>query len=213
MAVSDQKTHWNQIHGKGGMEEYSHKPTDFAKEVIGSFPPKSKVLELGCGLGNDSVFFAEKEHSVVGTDFADVAVQQDSKRYEVQKNLQFKVLDMTQSFPFNDQEFDVVYARLSLHYFTDAVTKKVFREIHRVLKKGGLLCFVCKSTEDPLYGQGEELEKDMFSRGGHVRHFFSEQYAKECLQNKFKIEKMEAGKEKFYGDESGYVKVIAESIV
>ncbi|PIY69322.1 hypothetical protein COY90_01310, partial [Candidatus Roizmanbacteria bacterium CG_4_10_14_0_8_um_filter_39_9] len=159
---------------------------------------------------NDSVYFAQKGYSVVGSDFSDVAVKQNTAKYKDQNGLRFQVVDMTQSFPFEDNTFDVVYARLSLHYFEDNVTKNVFSEIYRVLKPEGIICFVCKSVEDPLYGQGEEIEKDMFLREGHVRHFFSEDYAKECLGNKFNIEKIESGKEKFYGDESGFVKVIAK---
>jgi len=210
MTTTDQKVHWNEIHSKGSMLKYANNPTKFAQEVVDSFPPNSKVLELGCGSGNDSVFFAQKGHPTVGSDFSDVAVKQNASKYKDESNLKFQVVDMTQPFPFGNATFDVVYARLSLHYFEDLVTKKVFNEIYRVLKPGGLICFVCKSVEDPLYGQGEEIEKDMFLREGHVRHFFSEDYARECLGAEFTLEKIESGKEIFYGDESGFVKVIAK---
>ena len=112
---------------------------------------------------------------------------------------------------FRDSEFDGVYARLSLHYFTDDVTKSIFREICRVLKPNGYLCFICKSTNDPLYGKGTEIEKDMFENNGHIRHFFSEDYAKSLLVNDFTIEKLESGDEKFYGKDSAFVKVIAKA--
>src|SRR2546422_160092 len=104
---------------------------------------------------------------------------------------------MTQPFPFHANTFDVVYARLSLHYFTGAQTQQIFREIHRILKPGGLLCFICKSTKDPLYGQGKKIEEDMFELKGHVRHFFSEAYARKCLERGYKIKKMESGKETY----------------
>ena len=209
MLNSDQKTHWDEIHNKGAMQKYANDPTQFAQEVVVVFPAMGKVLELGCGLGNDSVYFAQKGYSVVGSDFSDVAVKQNTAKYNDQIGLRFQVVDMTQPFPFEDNTFDVVYARLSIHYFEDKVTKEVFGEIYRVLKPEGLICFVCKSTEDPLYGQGEEIEKDMYLREGHVRHFFSENYAKECLGNKFILNKIESGKEIFYGHESGFIKVVA----
>ena len=113
---------------------------------------------------------------------------------------------------FNDNKFDVVYARLSLHYFTDKITKKIFNEMHRVLRPNGYLCFICKSTNDPLYGKGIEVEKDMFENNGHVRHFFSENYAKLLLVDRFKIQKIESGDEKFYGNDSAFVKIIAQTI-
>ena len=57
-----------------------------------------------------------------------------------------------------------------------------------------------------------QLEKDMFLREGHVRHFFSEDYARECLGTEFTLEKIESGKEIFYSDESGFVKVIGKKV-
>ena len=76
------------------------------------------------------------------------------------------------------------------------------------LKPDGLLCFVCKSTKDPLYGQGNKIEEDVFEHG-HVRHFFSEEYARKCLERRYKIEKIESGEATYYGDRSAFVKVIA----
>ena len=80
------------------------------------------------------------------------------------------------------------------------------------MKSNGIFCFVCKSTDDPLFGQGEQLEKDMFLRKGHIRHFFSKEYAQECLADNYTLIVLESGKENFYGDESGYIKVIARKI-
>ncbi|GCF07455.1 hypothetical protein [Dictyobacter arantiisoli] len=76
----------------------------------------------------------------------------------------------------------------------------------------GILAFLCKSIHDPLYGQGEEIEQDMFIRDGHVRHFFSEDYAKACLGNNFTIETLQSGTAKFYSQQSEFVKVIARKI-
>ena len=90
-------------------------------------------------------------------------------------------MDSNHPLPFRDNTFDVVYARLSLHYFRDSVTKEIFKEIHRILKPDGRLSFLCKSTGDSFYGKGEEIEKDLFEYEGYMRHFFTENYAKECL--------------------------------
>jgi ubiquinone/menaquinone biosynthesis C-methylase UbiE len=102
-----------------------------------------------------------------------------------------------------------VYARLSLHYFSDLTTKRIFSEIARVLKPNGYLCFLCKSTNDPLYGKGNEIEKDMYENKGHVRHFFSKEYATELMQQSFEIQTIEEGEETFYGSQSAFIKVIA----
>lgn len=207
--MDDQKQLWDKAHQAGEINRYSNAPTEFADEVIKIMQPTSKILELGCGAGNDSVVFVTGGHQVIATDFSDIAIRKNSERFKNISNLTFETLDVSHPFRFSDNEFDVVYARLSLHYFTDEITRKIFSEIHRVIKPNGYLCFICKSINDPLYGKGTEIEKDMFKFEGHTRHFFSEEYAKSLLGKSFKIEKMESGDDKFYGNDSAYVKVIA----
>lgn len=208
----NQKQHWNDLHRNNAMEAYAKEPSEFAKDIIGYFPNNAKVLELGCGLGIDSAFFAQHGHAVLSTDFSNIAVKNNTKRYANLKNLSFEVMDIGKPMKFDNSQFDIVYARLSLHYFPDKLTKKVFAEINRVLKSGGLLIFVCKSVDDPLYGQGEMVERDMFLRDGHVRHFFSEEYVQDCLDEEYNIEKMWSGNEEYYGKKSAFVKVIAKKI-
>lgn len=210
--MNNQKQHWSELHSEGRINHYSETPTDFAQEVLRIIKPSSKVLELGCGVGNDSMAFAKAGHSVLATDFSEVAITKNSERFKHAPNLIFEVLDISELMKFQDGEFDVIYARLSLHYFSDETTRKIFQEIHRILKPEGFLCFICKSVKDPLYGKGDEIEKDMFEYNGHVRHFFSEEYVSECLGGYFKIEKIESGEEKFYGSKSAFVKVIARVV-
>ena len=93
--------------------------------------------------------------------------------------------DLSKKLPFPNGSFDAVYAHLSIHYFDDATTHRIIAEIGRVLKPGGLLCVKCKSVDDPLYGNGEEVGPDMF-RTEHVRHFFRKEYMQSLLDD-FKI--------------------------
>jgi len=209
MTISDQRKHWNELHAKNTLKTYSNKPTDFAQEVIQLFPLESKVLDLGCGLGNDSFYFAQSGHDVIGIDFSEEAIKQNKEKYNSIQALTFAVSDISKPLSFSDNIFDVVYARLSLHYFTDRVTRKIFSEIGRVLKQNGLFCFLCKSIGDPICGQGTKIEKDMFELDGHIRHFFNDEYITDLLKNMFKILKVESGEENFYGKKSAYIKVIA----
>ena len=113
-------------------------------------------------------------------------------------------------FPFENNSFDCVYARLSLHYFSDRVTWNIIKDVHRILNQDGLLLFVCKSLEDSLYGKGTKIEKDVYELNDHIRHFFSKDYAKDLLKNRFKFLLLKSGQEDFYGEKSGYVKVVAK---
>lgn len=207
--MTDQQAIWNKAHTAGGLDHYANIPTSFAKEVQEIIPPNTYILELGCGAGNDAIFFAEQGHKILSTDFSEVAIEKNKKIYN-NKNLTFSVMDCSKLMDFLEQTFDIIYTRLSLHYFTDAVTKNIFAELPRILKPLGYLCFLCKSINDPLYGKGQEIEKDMFNNNGRIRHFFSEEYTKEYLGDMFSIVKLESGQEKFYGEPSAFVKVIAQ---
>lgn len=210
--MKDQKAHWNNAHDKQWLRAHSAKQTAFAEEVNIAITPKSRILELGCGEGNDSIYFAQEGHSIISTDFSDVVITQNKQRYN-HPLLRFEVQDISEKLPFDDNSFDVVYARLSLHYFNDVTTRDIIKEIYRVLKTDGCIQFMCKSTDDPIYGEGDEIETDMFELDGHVRHFFSPEYAKDLLESSgFSNIKITAGKEKLYDRMSAFVKGSASKV-
>ena len=69
---------------------------------------------------------------------------------------------------------------------------------------------MCKSTNDHIYGQGEKIEDDMYELKGHVRHFFSPQYAAKLLANaQLQQTEVQTGEEQIYDRQSGFIKVIA----
>jgi ubiquinone/menaquinone biosynthesis C-methylase UbiE len=208
--MKDQLAHWNNAHTNQLLHAHSQKQTVFAEEVNGAIPTTAIILELGCGEGNDSIYFAQAGHEITATDFSDVVIAQNRERYS-HSSLQFKVQDISHPLRFPDCCFDVVYARLSLHYFPDKATREIFKEIKRVLKRGGSLHFMCKATDDATYGRGEKIEADMYEMNGHVRHFFSETYVRSLLDGVgMALKGMELGEEDLYGRSSAFIKVAAQ---
>jgi cyclopropane fatty-acyl-phospholipid synthase-like methyltransferase len=49
-------------------------PSQFAAFVAGELPGPTRVVELGCGNGRDSIFFASYGHDVTGVDGSESAV-------------------------------------------------------------------------------------------------------------------------------------------
>lgn len=207
--IPDQKAVWEKKHGAGEHESFRGDPSKFAVVVANKLYKNSKILELGCGVGRDAVFFAEQGHEVLATDFSETIIERDSQAF-AGSNVTFRVLDMSQPLPFEHGSFDVVYANLSIHYYLDEDTRKIIADVARVLKPGGLLAFACRSVNDFHYGNGEEIEKDVFvSSKGHVRHLFSADYARDLMRHKFRVEFLDEVEEVYVGEKSAMVRCIA----
>jgi cyclopropane fatty-acyl-phospholipid synthase-like methyltransferase len=152
----------------------------------------NNLLELGCGNGRDSVFFAKHLINVTAVDFSENALRLLWKNAEEGRleNIQ-SVQSSIETFLLNNsQKFDSIYAHLSLHFFDSKYTRIVFDRIKDSLRKGGMFLFKVKSTQDPMFGKGQEIDADMFMLDGHIRHFFSEEYLRRMLTG-FKVLKMQ----------------------
>lgn len=101
-----------------------------------------RILELGCGAGEASVYFAKQGADVVATDISNgmlKLVAEVANRHNVAVQTSKCLSD---DLPFEDGTFDIVYAANLLHHVE---LEPTLVEVRRVLKKGGV--FVCW---DPL---------------------------------------------------------------
>lgn len=129
------------------------------------------VVDLGCGLGGDSMYLSERGYKVFACDISEVAVAYVKKHMPDVKTFHF---DMLQGLPFDDSSIRVVVADLSLHYFLWDDTQAVFREMRRILTDGGCLLCRVNSTNDKLYGagQGIMIEENYYAVNGDLKRFF-----------------------------------------
>jgi SAM-dependent methyltransferase len=209
--MRDQRALWESIYEDRTERDGERGPNEFAVEVAGLLQPASRVLELGCGTGEDARYLASRGHYVLAVDHSQAAIARAKSAAGATPNLRFEVRDISLPLGQDDASFDLVYARLSLHYFSDAVTKAQFRAVHRLLTPGGLLAFTCRSTTDSRYGQGVEIEPHVFD-ADHLRHFFSVEYAAECLDDGFDVVSLTEERGSLYGNQSAYVKALARRI-
>jgi len=101
-----------------------------------------RILELGCGAGENSIYFALQGANVTATDISEGMLEKTNrlaKKYGVKIDThKMDAMNIT----FENDAFDVVYAANTLHHVD---TPTAIHEIHRVLKPGGFMC-----TWDPL---------------------------------------------------------------
>ena len=164
--------------------------------------PKT-LLDIGCGTGQDSLYFARKGLTVTALDLAASSLERLNKKGK-------RITCLTQDIchlNFPADSFEVIYAHLSLQYFDDSQTHEIFADIYKILKKGGLFFVKCKSTSDRLYGQGEKAGQDTFIQG-HIRHFFSREYMAEVCQP-FQILSLRKTCSKYGKDRSSFIEAVA----
>ena len=152
--------------------------------LLGSTDHK-KVIDLGCGQGRDAISLALRGFDVTATDLSVVALQRAGVLAEqANAHVEFARLDLSRPpYPWPDSYFSGVFSYLSLHYFPTTVTREIFAEIRRIIRPDGVFLFVVRSTRDPIFGRGEELEPEMFLLDGHIRHFFSIPHARSMMKN------------------------------
>lgn len=106
------------------------------------------LLDLGCGAGENSVYFAKRGARCVATDYSPgmvkVALQLAAANgVEIEGRT---ANAMALEFP--DNTFDLVYASNLLHHIPDP--KIALKEMHRVLKPGGKACFWDPLKHNPV---------------------------------------------------------------
>jgi ubiquinone/menaquinone biosynthesis C-methylase UbiE len=106
------------------------------------------LLDLGCGAGENSVYFAKQGARCVATDYSpgmvEIALQLAAANgVEIEgRTANAMALD------FPDNTFDLVYASNLLHHIPDP--KIALKEMHRVLKPGGKACFWDPLKHNPV---------------------------------------------------------------
>lgn len=168
------KQNWDTQHLKYVSTDWIDKPSIFAQKAVKFFPKTGKVLDVGCGQGQDPRFFVEHGYEVIGIDFSDQGIKIAKEKSKGIK-IEFRVMDIAELLPFSDEYFDIVYSHLAIHYFDKLRTKSIFNELSRILKKGGILAIFVNSINDREYGTGTKVEEDYFLIGNMRKRYFSKE--------------------------------------
>lgn len=154
--ILENQKRWNRVSSRQTVPytiPYSHeeltamkgKPMAVALTVGASVPlswfekaPGKKLLGLACGGGQQGPVFAMNGYETTIMDFSESQLKKD-RQVANREGLSLITVqaDMTKTFPFDDQSFDIIFCPVSNVYIENLDT--MWREAYRVLKKGGLL--------------------------------------------------------------------------
>lgn len=143
---------------------------DEYKEILES-NKDNEILDLGCGIGADTLYLIERGYNVLSCDFSNEALKSIQDNIPNSKTL---YLDMMEKFPIKDNTYSLIIADLSLHYFDNETTIHIMREIKRILNNNGILLSRVASVNDFNFGAGvgEELERNYYFEGDYTKRFF-----------------------------------------
>ena len=96
---------------------------------------RGDVLDLGCGLGSDLAYLAERGFRALGVDLSPVAVRRATAEHPHGRFLQADALNL----PFVRGTFDLLLDRGCFHYLPASNRTAYAAEAARVLRAGGRL--------------------------------------------------------------------------
>ncbi len=176
-------------------------PSLSAKKALELFKEKNihKIVEIGAGLGRDTLFFAKNSINITALDYSPSgieAINQKTKKNNLSNYISTKLFDVRQKLPFEDNSVDACYSHM---LYCMALTiddlQKLNNEIHRILKPNGLNIYTVRHTNDGDYKNGKHIGEDLYENDGFIVHYFSEEKVNSLL-NGFKniaLEKFEEG--------------------
>jgi len=148
--------------------KYPKNPSLFAEFVKPFLIKNEKLLELGCGNGRDSVFFAKNGVDVIGVDQCSNEIKFLSDEFSSFENLNFFVSDMT------DLSLEInpfyVYSRFTIHSIDEQGEDRLLKWVGDNIKVGGLFFIEVRSVKDELFGVGEKVAKNTYQTD-HFRRF------------------------------------------
>ena len=195
-----QSQHW-ESNFSSKPEMFGLEPSFSAKKALKIFKEKKihKIIEIGAGLGRDSLFFAKNSIHTTALDYSASGIKiinQKIKKNNLYNYISTKLFDVRKKFPFEDNSIEACYSHmLYCMALTTSDLRKLNNEIQRILKPGGINIYTVRHTSDGDFKNGYHIGEDLYENDGFIVHYFSEDKINSLL-NGFKnisIEKFEEG--------------------
>ncbi len=122
---------------------------------------KGRVLDVGCGTGENALYLAERGFSVVGVDLSTRAIEAAKEKASERRLKADFVLENALSLDFKNGYFDSAIDSGLFHTFNDNHRVVFACEIARVLKTGGGYFMLCFSDKEPTnWGGPRRITKE-----------------------------------------------------
>lgn len=147
------------------MQEYTKKNLKiWETETVSRFPLKSRILDIGCGMGREAFCLHDMGFSITAVDIPEKIIERARQiALESNRDIEFILTDGL-DLPFENNIFDVViiWSQTFGLFYGDENKLHILKECNRVLKSPGILSF-----------------------SGHDKEFLESRYSQYLIGNKF----------------------------
>ena len=164
------------------------KPSTPAKKSLALFKKQNitKIIELGAGLGRDTIFFAQNSIHVKALDYSLSGIKAINKKAEklnLSNFISTKIFDVREKLPFEDNSVEACFSHmLYCMALTNNDLENLNHEIHRILKPKGINIYTVRHTNDGDFKKGIHIGEDLYENDGFIVHFFSKDKVKSLLK-------------------------------
>ena len=199
--ILDQQSQYWEKNFLSKPEMFGLKPSKAAVDTLKYFQKENikKIVELGSGLGRDTLFFSKNSINVEALDYSPAAIKiinQKALKHKLSNFISSKIFDVRKKLPFEDNSIEACFSHmLYCMALTTKELKYLNNEICRILKRGGINVYTVRHVGDGDYKNGIHIGEDLYENDGFIVHFFSEKKVKEITNgfNIMNIEKFEEG--------------------
>ena len=188
-----QSQHW-ESNFSSKPEMFGLNPSIPAKKALKLFQEKKidKIVEIGAGLGRDTIFFAKNSIHTTALDYSPTGIKvinQKTKKNNLSSCISTKLFDVREKLPFENNSIKACYSHmLYCMALTTSDLESLNKEIHRILKPGGINIYTVRHTNDGDYNKGIHRGEDMYENDGFIVHFFSKNKINSLLDGFMNLE-------------------------
>jgi len=160
-------------------------PKCLSESIKNLSTPPAKILDIGCGIGNFSLYFAILGFKVTGIDISPTAIEIAHKNALSEKlDCNFIVSDFLKEMKILKEYADFAFDYEVLHHIFPEDREQFVKNVDHCLKKGGCYLSICFSEEEVYFGDKGKYRTTPF---GTTLYFSSEQEIKDLMSPYFNI--------------------------